>query len=275
MNINSNVLFNNITTFLGVIVMATMINVILFTLLPKQGVEILQANNNDLMFSNYAKLFEENKKLTVVAKIVQKSSKNKNSESISNMTLKAIYAKGENEGWIIVKSTSSVESHIVENNETFKGFELLRFYENYVVFEKENIEYRLQMKSAITPKLNVFKKRKHNEKDIIIEKDKIVVNRDFLNNQIENEQKLVNDISLREKKQLGNIIGFEILSVTKNSFFDKVNIKKGDIIKSVNNQDVNDYNKLLSLYKNIDDMDLLIIKINRKNKDMELRYEIN
>ena len=277
MNINFNLFFNTITTFLGVIVMATMINVILFEILPKHGIDMQKAVNNEVKFFNYTKLYEETKKLIVVpVKKKQKSTQYQHDESISKMTLKAIYAKGEAEGWIIVESiTDSNKNHIVKNNENFQGFELVRFYENYVVLEKENIDYKLQMKSAIDPKIIKFQEKRNINKDIILKKDKIIVSRKFLNKQIKNQQELMKSIWIREKKLLGKSIGFEILKVTKNSLFDKINLKNGDIIQSINNEKVSDYNKVLSLYKNIDEIDLLIIKINRKNKEMELRYEIN
>ena len=58
MNINSNILFNNITTSLGVIVLATMINVILFAVLPKYGIDKEKKANNTVEFLNYDKLYK-------------------------------------------------------------------------------------------------------------------------------------------------------------------------------------------------------------------------
>lgn len=275
MNINSNVLFNNITTFLAIVFMASVLNVILFIALPKYGIDMKEKASNDVKFLNYTRLYEETKILNVPVKIEEKSIHYKNNASISKMTLKAIYAKGESEGWIIVKITTKKKSHILKQNDFFLGFRLIRFNEHYIIFEKDNSEYKLQMKPGIDLKLNEYKQIKNINQDIIVKKDKIIVSRKFLNKQIENEQELMKSILIIEKKSLGKSIGFEILRVKENSFFDIVNLKKGDIIKSINNQEVSDYNKLLSLYKNIDGIDFLIIKINRQNKDMELQYEIN
>ena len=73
----------------------------------------------------------------------------------------------------------------------------------------------------------------------------------------------------------GKITGFRINSVTKNSVFDKLGLKQGDIIKSVNNIAMSNYQDAFNMYNKINTIKYFNMKIIRNNKEMELDYEID
>jgi len=265
MNINSNVVFNYLTTFLSILVIATIINVVLYSILPKQGIYTKTENNNEIEFVNYESLYKNNKKL----KIVKRTNQSNDNKSLKNMILKAIYSKSEMEGWIIVqKSASDTNSYIIEQGEKFSGFKLIRFYNDYVIFQKNSNEFKLKMKSEKNS--NIYQMINNNLKNIIIDKNIVRIKRDYINKQIKDKNNILKTIMIKAKSS-----GIEIRKIEKNSFFEKLNLKERDIIQSVNNSKMNNYNQLLNLYNNMKNMDLLIVKIKRENKNMEIRYEIN
>ena len=78
--------------------------------------------------------------------------------------------------------------------------------------------------------------------------------------------------TLDENKKIN---GFKIISIAKNSAFDKLGLKKGDIIKKVNNTVLKSYADAFKIYNKIGKINNLQITILRKNEEMEINYEID
>lgn len=71
------------------------------------------------------------------------------------------------------------------------------------------------------------------------------------------------------------IKGFKVNFVKRGSDFSKLGLKRGDIIKSLNGEELTDYNRAFEFYKNIDTVENLTLTIQRGQEEMELNYEIN
>ena len=56
--------------------------------------------------------------------------------------------------------------------------------------------------------------------------------------------------------------------------FDKLGIKKSDIIVNINNQELKSYKDAFRVYNKLNKTSLLNIKVLRDNKIVELEYEI-
>ena len=110
---------------------------------------------------------------------------------------------------------------------------------------------------------------------IIVSEDKISVSREYLNLYISNSDKIWREILIKETKDSkGKINGFKVKGLSKKSVFKKLGLKKGDIIKIVNNIELKSYDDAFGIYKKIDKIQDLNIEILRGNTEMELYYEI-
>ena len=196
---------------------------------------------------------------------------------ISSILLKAIYANSNNRGWIIIAEKSSSKTHILGIGESFKNYTLKSVYVKYVIFTNGSREYKLELltddeKVMYTIKKNIPKKvlKKNIEKI----DNMVLVQRTFLDKYIKNPEKIWKEIAIKEIKKDGKIDGFKINRISYKSVFEKLGLKQGDIIKSINNIELKSYADAFKIYKQIGSLDNLNFLILRNNKEMELEYEI-
>lgn len=286
MNINFNSILKQLMPFVIVIFIAYLLSSILFFILPSKGVEVDKKQNIYLEYKkfNVKQLLGDKvrkQKVNKAVKVVKQEYK-----LLDSIYLKAVYVMNEEKGWIII-ADKSTKTHMLSVGESFKGYELVRVYINYVVFKKANQEYKLELNNDKKVSFSVTKTQNNkpitkkkipsyeDDETVIVLDDKVSVQRAYLNSYINNFDKIWKDISIREvKDKNGKITGFKVTGFSKHSVFKKLGLKKGDIIKAVNNIELKSYNDAFSVYKKINKIKDLNIRILRNSKAMELNYEI-
>jgi general secretion pathway protein C len=245
-------------------------------MLPKSGVEVNKKQNVILKYRRFkiSQLLKEE----IVKPEPKIEIKKPEYQLLSNIILKAIYNMNEQKGWIIIADKKK-NTYMLSVGENYKGYELIRVYVNYVIFKKSNKEYKLELNVGKDINFSVTKiATKKDIKDsvkIVVKDDKVSVKRSYLNSYINDFSKIWKNISIKEIKDTnGNIDGFKITKIKKNSVFAKLGLKKNDIIKSINNIQLKSYNEAFSAYKQINSIDSLNMLILRNSREMELNYEI-
>lgn len=261
-------------SFIIVIFIAFLTTNILYFYLPKDGI------NFDKQYSNNIEYRKYNVKNSFEGKKVPKKREKKEIKYnlLKKIQLKAIYSTQGLNGWIIIEDKSK-KTHILSVGESFKNFKLIKVYLNYVIFSKNRKEYKLSLKDDKKVSFSIDKISSDinsiENEHIIVMDDKVTIKRLYLNNYIKNFENIWNDIAIKEtKNKAGKIDGFKINKISKNSVFLKLGLKKGDILKEINNIKLNSYNEAFGIYKKINRLKNLNIKILRNSKEMELNYEI-
>ncbi len=281
MNINFSSMIKFLIPFIVIATTSYILSSALYFVLPKEGIEKVITNKLHIEYRKYnvQRIFSK-----VKAKIKKPIEvKKQEYQLLTNIKLKAVYAMGEEKGWIII-ADNSTETFILSVGDEFKSYKLSRIYTNYVVFTKNNQEYKVSLKeekklqySVVNKSTKVSKKDIKPEDDhtIIVLDDVVSVKRAYLNSYINNFDKIWKEISIREVKDAnGNINGFKVNGMSNKSVFKKLGLRKGDVIKAINNIDLKSYNDAFSVYKKINKVENLHIRIIRNNTEMELDYEI-
>ena len=146
---------------------------------------------------------------------------------------------------------------------------------NHILFIKENKEFKLEINEEDNNNLAIGKPSNNQNQEIIIKNNGAIISRDYLNSYTSNIDKVWKDITIDEIKNGNKSEGFKISKITKNSVFEKIGLKDGDTIKSINNNTLNSYADAMKVYSNIKDITYLNIEVLRKNEVVELNYEIN
>ncbi|MEA3290251.1 MAG: hypothetical protein U9Q04_08755 [Campylobacterota bacterium] len=276
MNINTNSIFKSILPFAVIGLLAYLLSVALYFYLPKSYSFEPSKQNYKVEYKKYklAQSFKEKVEKTTKKETAPKK---KEYQLISSIVLKAIYAKNDNKGWIIISEKSASVTHILSVGESFKKYTLKSVYPKYVIFEKNSKEYKLTLgkeekETAYTvkkePKTKIVKKEIENIDGVYN------ITKNTVDKYISNPDKIWSQIAINEKMTNGKIDGFEIRNIPSNSIFKKLGLKKGDIIKQVNNTELKSYADAFDIYKKIDSLDVLNFTILRGNKQMEIEYEI-
>lgn len=277
MNTLFNSILKNSIALLVLAVMAYLINVGLYFYLPKEKTLIESENTKELEYKKYD--FFNAVSVKEIPKVVAKVEKKKTQEYqlLSSITLIAIIDLGNGKGVITISEKSSRDTLILGINDDIKGYVLQEVYKDYVLFEKDNKQYRVTLNLEETPQFEIKKEEKVDipvSEAIETKNDVVQVKRDYVNSYINDIDRVWKDIAINENKVDGKIDGFRIDFIAKNSAFEKLGLKKGDIIKSVNNIKLRSYNDAFKIYNKIDNTKSLQFTIERNKQEMEINYEI-
>jgi len=226
--------------------------------LPKFPLIYMPKNfSNEFFNINLTKIFtaEEVKKTPK-----KQSNKNTAITSLKNIKLKAIYNDGK-KAFIIINDQG--KTVFLDLNQTYKGYKLIKIFNNYVIFEKNAEKYILSFN-------NKQQTKKHNakpkNKKIISEKISKKLIRKYKNN----FSKIWKEIGIVRINK-----GYKITYVKKGGIFDKLGLKTGDIIIKINGKKITNDIQAWNLYNNFDKYDYLEIEIKRNNKKKVIEYEID
>ncbi len=258
---------------------------ILYLYLPKSGIDKSNIKKIEPLFYRYTlaskkeapKPIIKKKKINKV-KIIKKP---KNLE-IKKFILRGIYYASD-------KKITTLEylgkTYILEVGESVKGFKVTKIMPKFVIFKKDNQEYRLDIfkEDNKTLKSNTSNNMKLNtpkivtpkeQKDIIREGDTTYISKRIFNKykrDINGLRRYIGGVPIIKN---GKLRGFRITYIKRGSDFDKIGLQRGDIITAINGEEITDLSVPMSFIKNIDSIRAATITVKRGNEEKELEYEV-
>jgi len=210
--------------------------------------------------------------------------------SITDIELQAVYHAADT---TVVTVLYKRKTKILGRGDAVNGFVLEGGGSNYATFAKNGKTYRIELvknkrsnsgsggistsKSSQPVQRATSKKEapKKVEGEVTDAGDHKIVDRSLLSHYANNMDDIYKNIGITEVKKDGAIKGFKITFVRRGSPFAKLGLKRGDMIKSINGQEIDSYNAAFETYKNIGNVENLTLVIQRGKEEMELEYEIN
>lgn len=201
---------------------------------------------------------------------------------IHDIKLLAIYHSKDR---VVVTVSKNGKSSVLVRGDKIDGYVLDDAGAKEAIFLRNGKNYRItlvepkqkaQSKSSVKYVFGDKKKTTKPSSPGITEEDgHTVVDKSLLQHYTKNMDDIWKNIGIKELKEGNQIKGFKVNFVKRGSDFAKLGLKRGDVIKSINGQELNSYNSALEIYKNIDTMEDLTLTIKRGKEEMELEYEIN
>ena len=200
--------------------------------------------------------------------------------SIKDITLLAIYHASDA---TVITVSYKGKSKVLSKGDEINGFVLEGAGSNYATFSKNSKTYKVDLV-----------KGKHNGKSVSAIQnsaapplpskaegevtdagDHKIIDRALLEHYAKNMDDIYKNIGIAEVRDGRNLKGFKITFVRRDSPFAKLGVKRDDVIKSINGQEINSYNAAFNMYKNIQNVENVTLVIQRGKEEMELEYEIN
>jgi len=229
------------------IILGYFINTIFLVFLDKLPTQYTSSKNDTNFFNiSLSKLFFHTQNNTI-------SKINQPIENIQNFTLKAIYGAGKN-GFIIIEDKNK-KSTFINYSDTYQGYKLIKININSAVFEKNNKKYILSFKHKMFTNISE-PMHKITKKTV----QKYANNLDYIWSNIHIDK-------------VSN--GYLITNVKPLSIFDKLGLKKGDILIEVNGRKLSSDLDALYLYKNLNNYHNFTVEIIRNHQRKVLHYEID
>ena len=201
--------------------------------------------------------------------------------SIRDIKLLAIYNAAD---VTVVTVEHKRKTKVLARGESINGFVLEGAGSNFATFSKDGKTYKITLiistkgdtsitsaKSSSAPVSSTGKV----EGDVVDAGDHKIIDRSLVDHYGKNMADLEKNIGIKEIKKGGKLEGFSISFIRKGSLFEKLGVKRGDVIKSINGEKIDSYNAAFGVYKNISNIDNLTLVIQRGKEEMELEYEVN
>jgi len=267
--LSDNKLIHIFIQLLFLVVLAKLISVILLWFLPLNSVDKSKVEIQRTPYTSFDfhVMIEGSKS----KKIPNKQNLHKPTADITNMLLVGLYGN-EHYGYAIVamKKTPN-KTEIISIGQSYQGYKLIKIGLNYVVFNKDNKEYILRLKSAIKNAKHLYTVV---SQDTASSESIHTISQEQMNFYIKNPDRLWKDIAINEVKNNGKITGFKVTRIKNNSPLSTLGLQKGDIIIEANGTVLNSYSKVLKIYQNINQIERLILLVKRGDQEKEIIYEI-
>lgn len=263
----------SLSKVLILLLLAKIISVALWWYLPSEGVEL---NAKKSYQAKYQRV--DFKNMLVRAKVVEapkgKTTASSTSYSIRSLILKGLYGSKFHGFAIVAKNTDPRKTTIVAVGESFAGYKLKEIQSNQVIFSKNATDYILALQTKKQRSSSSIQRVKNNTQTSN-DGGEYRVTRADIKYYSSNPSRIWKDIAIGPVKKNGRITGFKIHRIKPNSQFERIGLKKGDIIIKANNVRLSSFNDALNIYKNIKNISTVSLVVLRNNQEKEIIYEIN
>jgi len=277
--INNKVINFCFVVFVSIII-AKIISLIVFYSLPKQSIDLQVLNLEDKklqLLSSPFKNLQTNPQETKAT--------NNIATPINNLKLIAIYKESSSGGFVVISDGSQTD--VLKLGDSYKNYKLIEINSDNVYLSQNNQKYKLEFL-----KENFVNSFEQNEQEIVKSNSHSIpsaphlsninapqslsykLQKDDISSSLKDLESAKKNIVFKEILKDGEIEGFRVLNLNRNSFFGNLGIVPGDIVKTVNGVEVKNYSKILELYNSIDSYDNIKVEIIRNNIIREINYEI-
>jgi general secretion pathway protein C len=107
-----------------------------------------------------------------------------------------------------------------------------------------------------------------------IGKDRFEIDREMLNEQLENMETLTRQARVIPHYRDGKPQGFKIVGVRPGSLLSQLGVRSGDVLKSVGGDEIDSPNKALELLERLKSTNSVVLDVDRRGQPVTLEYQI-
>ena len=270
-------LFSSLIFFLSIVLLVKIVWTTLSVLyLPSTGEEF---NSKVKTKALYYRVRLSNNTVNIKP-VIKKRPKKTIVSSMRGIKLIALYNASDT---LVVTVEKNRKASVLSKGDTIDGFTLTSAGSDYAMFTKNGKEFKLTLNATKTIGSQITKSQpkkrtraiKSNSGHEIKEQNGIkIVNRNLLTSYTSNPKKIWKDIGISESKLNGKLNGFKINYVKKGSDFEKLGLKRGDLLTAINAEKLDNLGAVMSLYGDINNIENLTLTVERNGKSEDIEYEI-
>jgi len=247
--------------------------------LPSTGVEAPHTQAGKTLFLPYRLASNEALKHPVKSR-PKASGRN----LIREMKLRGLYQDEQRSIAVISKGN---KSYLVSPGERVLGYQLDAVETDAALLSKGGKQFRLELispkksasrsspparnKAAVPP---ASSPATASEKEKEEEEGPRTISRETLTRYTSDLDTIRKYIGFVPYKEKGSLRGFKVRYVRKGSDFEKLGLRRGDIITGINGEQILDLSVPMELMHNLETLEGLTLQIKRGDKELELEYEI-
>ncbi len=103
---------------------------------------------------------------------------------------------------------------------------------------------------------------------------RVSLRRSMIDNAIQDVSKLMTEIQIQPHMEDGVAAGLSLSNIKPNSIFRRMGLRNGDVLKSVDGQEIQTVDDALRLYQNLKSASDVSVRISRRGQDRNISYNI-
>ncbi len=200
---------------------------------------------------------------------------------LTSLTLKATFVNGKNSFIVIEDGKDTI---FLNQGEKYKEYTLIEVYKDRAVFEKDSKRFEIVIKENLPKSILEEEPEEMEEElpDFIPSSSKPLgnsvekkVSRNIIERYIKNPKMIWKNISINEIRKNGVLRGFRVGKVKKGSYFERLGLRSGDIIKAIDGRPLRSIAQVMEYYKNISKINALTLTVERAGEEIDLFFDIN
>jgi len=181
---------------------------------------------------------------------------------------------------IVVTVEKSRKTTVLVKGEDINGFVLISAGRDYAIFKKSGEEFKLSLRndkktlSRIKHHSTTKRSSLATSSTIVEDGDVKHIPRTLLTSYTKDMDKIWKDIAIMKHQTNGKLDGYKINYVKKGSDFEKLGLKRGDILVEINAEPLNSLSAAMNFFKEINSIENLTLTVIRNGKREDIEYEI-
>ena len=243
--------------------------------LPTIGEEYKEPNRVKRLYYR-VRLTNESKIIKPPVRPIKKSVK-----QVSSMRGYKLLGLYNSKDKIVVTVEKGRKTTVLIKGEDINGFVLVSAGRDYAIFKKSGEEFKLTLRSD-KKTLNRIKHQprikhpslKTSSSSIVDDGGVKRIPRTLLTSYTKDMDKIWRDIAIMKHQTNGKLDGYKINYVKKGSDFEKLGLKRGDILVEINAEPLNSLSAAMNFFKEINNIENLTLTVIRNGRREDIEYEI-
>lgn len=197
-------------------------------------------------------------------------------KKIPKMRLVGVYYREGATPFAIIESEKNKEQDVFDlNTEVFSVATLSRIAPNEVELTSGDQSVVLKLEDGDPLDFGKSHDEDDGEKEsVVADGNEFTVAEEELSEALDNLPRLLSQARAVPYFRNGQSIGMRLFAIRSGSLYDKLGLKNGDIIKSVNDNSLSDPTQALKIFQQLRDERSIFVNLERTGQDTELRYSI-
>ncbi len=172
----------------------------------------------------------------------------------------------------IIEDSANKKQDLYRIDDVISGAKITRIVRNKVVLNINGVEEILEVSDQVEPTYsrNVSSKPKKKVKKSVIN-----VKRSLVENAFENLNKLSKEIKVRPYYKNGEPQGIRIRRIARLSFFRKIGLRSGDVLKSVQGVQIKSIRDAMNIQSSLRGAGTVNVEIERMGMPLNIEYKID
>jgi len=195
-------------------------------------------------------------------------------ENLKDLQLLGTIVHSDQPGWAIIENKKKRKQELLREGDQIEEAEIKKILRNNVVVHIGDEDRVLSIDYKTRQQM-----KKHTAGSAPAEQpdrgeSMVTLDRDYVVSSLANVNDVMRSARILPYLENGDPIGFRLNAIRNNSFFDKLQLKNGDIILGADGEPVTSPQRLLQMAEQLKNQNQVSLKIRRGDKDLDLEYNL-